>query len=136
MKKEMDTIPELHEKIQQLEKEITRLQVEKQDLTGENTRIKNELKENNLPGVRDIANQITSSLITREPVNLTEEQIAVFKAIIGEEVIDQWRNKKADAEQEKLLMNAGNSFSPDSQQKVTRLTTTNKGEINDLWLDQ
>ena len=83
-------------------------------MTGENTRIKNELKENNLPGVRDIANQITSSLITREPVNLTEEQIAVFKAIIGEEVIDQWRNKKADAEQEKLLMNAGNSFSPDS----------------------
>ena len=82
-------------------------------MTGENTRIKAELKENNLPGIRDVANQITSSLIKREAVNFTEDQITLFKAIIGEEVIDQWRNKQADAEQEKL-MNACNSFSPDS----------------------
>ena len=88
MKKSLDKIPKIKEKLQKQKEEITELQIKLKDERFEKNRVKDELKNSNLLELKGIADNLTQMLMQKKETSFSEEQITLFKAMIGNDIVD------------------------------------------------
>ena len=73
MKKSLDKIPKIKEKLQKQKEEITELQIKLKDERFEKNRVKDELKNSNLLELQGIASNLTQMLMQKKATSFSEE---------------------------------------------------------------
>lgn len=103
LRESIKQIPELQNRKKEMKDHITELEVKLQDANFEKNRLKDELENKNLSEIRQIASSLTQILMQKNDRAFSEKQITLFKTMMGTQIVDQWRNRLADADQDRLF---------------------------------